>query len=174
MEIVFLEQAEKDREYWKRTENKVIMNKITALLKDIAAHPYTGIGKPEPLKYELAGYWSRRINAEHRIIYSVHDNIVTVYVLSMRYHYVKCLHSYTSLQRIRETKLYYRCLNNRASLSVYHMNNGMRELTGSPLYHTVTIINNNTHSSGVSLQLTKKKRYVMFYATFFLKMRNIP
>ena len=65
------------------------MNKITALLKDIAAHPYTGIGKPEPLKYELAGYWSRRINAERRIIYSVHDNIVTVYVLSMRYHYVK-------------------------------------------------------------------------------------
>ena len=79
----------KNREYWKRTGNKVIMNKITALLKDIAAHPYTGIGKPEPLKYELAGYWSRRINAEHRIIYSVHDNIVTVYVLSMRYHYVK-------------------------------------------------------------------------------------
>ena len=81
MEIVFLEQAEKDREYWK--------NRITALLEDIIAHPYTGIGKPEPLKYELAGCWSRRINSEHRIIYSVNDEIITVYVLSMRYHYGK-------------------------------------------------------------------------------------
>lgn len=51
------------------------MKKITDLLKDIAEYPYTGIGKPEPLKYELAGYWSRRINSEHRIIYSVHDDI---------------------------------------------------------------------------------------------------
>lgn len=65
------------------------MNRITALLEDIIAHPYTGIGKPEPLKYELAGCWSRRINSEHRIIYSVNDEIITVYVLSMRYHYGK-------------------------------------------------------------------------------------
>mgnify|MGYP002469552724 FL=1 len=84
---MFLEQAEKDREYWKKTGNKVIMKRITTLLKDIAEHPYIGIGKPEALKYELAGYWSRRINSEHRIIYSVHEEIVTVYVLSMRYHY---------------------------------------------------------------------------------------
>lgn len=87
MEIVFLEQAEKDREYWKKTGNKVIMKRITALLKDIAEHPYIGIGKPEPLKYELTGYWSRRINSEHRIIYSVDEEVVTVYVLAMRYHY---------------------------------------------------------------------------------------
>jgi toxin YoeB len=89
MEIVFLEQAEKDREYWKKSGNKAIMNRITALLEDIITHPYTGIGKPEPLKYELAGCWSRRINSEHRIIYSVNDEIITVYVLSMRYHYGK-------------------------------------------------------------------------------------
>ena len=50
MEIIFLGQAEKDREYWKKSGNKAIMNKITALLKDIAEHPYTGIGKPKPLK----------------------------------------------------------------------------------------------------------------------------
>ena len=87
MEIVFLEQAEKDREYWKKTGNKVIMKRITALLKDIAEHPYIGIGKPEPLKYELTGYWSRRINSEHRIIYSVDEEVVTVYVLAIRYHY---------------------------------------------------------------------------------------
>lgn len=87
MEIIFLGQAEKDREYWKKSGNKAIMNKITALLKDIAEHPYTGIGKPKPLKYELAGYWSRRINSEHRIVYSVDEEVVRVYVLSMRYHY---------------------------------------------------------------------------------------
>ena len=87
MEIIFLGQADKDREYWKKSGNKAIMNKITALLKDIAEHPYTGIGKPEPLKYELAGYWSRRINSEHRIVYSVDEEVVRVYVLSIRYYY---------------------------------------------------------------------------------------
>ena len=89
MEIKLLEQARIDLEYWKKTGNKVIMNKITALLKDISEHPYTGIGKPEPLKYELAGKWSRRINSEHRIIYSVHEDTSEIYVFSMRYHYTK-------------------------------------------------------------------------------------
>lgn len=84
-----LEQAQKDREYWKESGNKAIMNRITALLKDIVEHPYTGIGKPEPLKYDLAGKWSRRINSEHRLIYSVNEDIVTVYVFAMRYHYSK-------------------------------------------------------------------------------------
>lgn len=87
MEIVLLEQAERDLAYWKRFGNKQIMNRITALLKDIALHPYTGIGKPEALKYQLGGYWSRRINSEHSIIYAVHEEVVTVYVLAMRYHY---------------------------------------------------------------------------------------
>lgn len=89
MEIILLEQAEKDREYWKRTGNKSIMNKISALLMDICEHPYTGLGKPEALKYELSGYWSRRINSEHRIIYRVDDELITVFVLSMRYYYGK-------------------------------------------------------------------------------------
>ena len=65
------------------------MNRISALLADIAEHPFTGIGKPEPLKYDLAGKWSRRINTEHRIVYSVHDEMIDVYILSMRYHYSK-------------------------------------------------------------------------------------
>ena len=89
MEIILLEQAQNDRDYWKKSGNKAIMNRITALLKDIMEHPYTGIGKPEPLKYDLAGKWSRRINSEHRLIYSVNENIITVYVISMRYHYPK-------------------------------------------------------------------------------------
>ena len=89
MEIILLEQAQNDRDYWKKSGNKAIMNRITALLKDIMEHPYTGIGKPEPLKYDLAGKWSRRINSEHRLIYSVNENIITVYVFSMRHHYSK-------------------------------------------------------------------------------------
>ena len=87
MEIIFLEQAEKDRDYWKKSGNTAVMKRITALLQDISRHPYTGIGKPEPLKYDLSGLWSRRITAEHRLIYRVEDEKVVVYVLSMRYHY---------------------------------------------------------------------------------------
>ena len=87
MEIIFSEQALEDIDYWKKSGNKSVMNKITSLLKDIIEHPFTGIGKPEPLKYDLAGYWSRRITQEHRLIYSVHDDMIEVYVLSMRYHY---------------------------------------------------------------------------------------
>jgi toxin YoeB len=89
MEIIYSPQALEDIEYWKKSGNKAIMNKITSLLEDIAEHPFTGIGKPEPLRYDLAGYWSRRINSEHRIIYSVHEDLIEVYVLSMRYHYTK-------------------------------------------------------------------------------------
>lgn len=87
MEIVLLPQAEADRDYWKRIGNKAIMNRITALLSDIMAHPFTGIGKPEPLKHDLQGKWSRRITKEHRLVYSVSDNIIYVYVFSMRDHY---------------------------------------------------------------------------------------
>lgn len=89
MEIIFSPQALEDVEYWKKSGNVGIMNKITRLLEDITEHPFTGIGKPEPLRYDLAGYWSRRINAEHRIIYSVHEDMIEVYILSMRYHYTK-------------------------------------------------------------------------------------
>ena len=85
--ITLSEQARKEYLYFVQSGNKAILNKIQNLLEDIAEHPYTGIGKPEPLKYELQSKWSRRINSEHRIIYSVNDDIVTVYVLSMRYHY---------------------------------------------------------------------------------------
>ncbi len=87
MEIILLEQAQKDIAFWKKSGNKAVMNKISVLLRDISEHPYTGIGKPEPLKYELTGKWSRRINSEHRIIYSVQEDIASVYIYSMRYHY---------------------------------------------------------------------------------------
>lgn len=87
MEIVLLPQAEADRDYWKRTGNKAIMKRISALLADIQEHPFTGIGKPEPLKHDLQGKWSRRITQEHRLVYSISDGKIYVYVFSMRDHY---------------------------------------------------------------------------------------
>ena len=89
MEIKFMPRAEEDLEYWKSTGNKQVMKRITKLLSDILEHPFTGIGKPEPLKGDLQGLWSRRITDEHRLIYSVSDGMIYVYVLSLRYHYYK-------------------------------------------------------------------------------------
>ena len=89
MEVIYSEKAQKDRDFWKKSGNKAIMNKITALIADIQANPYEGIGKPEPLKHNLLGYWSRRINQEHRIIYQVTDNntIEILDILSLKGHY---------------------------------------------------------------------------------------
>lgn len=89
MEIVFLPQAIADRDYWKRTGNKRIMRRISALLADMLLHPFEGIGKPEPLKGDQHGLWSRRITDEHRLVYSVSSGRIYLYVLSMRFHYVK-------------------------------------------------------------------------------------
>lgn len=88
MKLVFTPAAMEHWEYWKRHDPK-IAKRIKMLLADILVHPYSGIGKPEPLKYELTGKWSRRINPEHRIVYSVHDDMLEVYIFSMRYHYIK-------------------------------------------------------------------------------------
>ncbi|MDR1883363.1 MAG: Txe/YoeB family addiction module toxin [Prevotella sp.] len=84
MEIKYSLKALEDIEYWKKSGNLSIMNKITRLMEEIAAHPFTGSGKPEPLKYELSGKWSRRINYEHRIIYSVNEDTIEIHVFSMR------------------------------------------------------------------------------------------
>ena len=89
MEIKFLPRAEEDLEYWKQIGNKRIMKRISALLADILEHPFSGIGKPEPLKGEQHDLWSRRITDEHRLVYSISNGWVYVYVLSMRFHYSK-------------------------------------------------------------------------------------
>ena len=91
MELVLLEQAKKDRDYWKQTGDERIMKRITALINDTLQHPFTGIGKPEPLKGKLQGKWSRRITKEHRMIYSVSDGKVFLYVFSLRFHYSSML-----------------------------------------------------------------------------------
>ncbi len=88
MEIMILPRAEEDLAYWKQIGNKRVINRISALLADILKHPFTGIGKPEPLK-GTNGKWSRRITDEHRLVYSVSSGFIYVYVFSLRYHYSK-------------------------------------------------------------------------------------
>ena len=84
MEVIFTPNAITDLNYWRRSGNKIIQAKISSLLASIRETPFEGIGKPEPLKNELSGKWSRRIDHEHRLIYTVSDKI---YVYSLRGHY---------------------------------------------------------------------------------------
>jgi toxin YoeB len=70
MNLTWTELAWEDYLYWQKTDNK-ILQRINDLIKDIKKTPFQGIGKPEPLKFELAGKWSRRINDEHRLVYEV-------------------------------------------------------------------------------------------------------
>ena len=84
MRLVFSEQAWEDYLYWQKTDKKVVQ-RINVLLKEIMTTPHTGTGKPEALKHALAGYWSRRINDEQRIVYKVPDG--SVLIAQLRYHY---------------------------------------------------------------------------------------
>ncbi len=85
MEIIITDRAKEDLGFWKKSGNAVVQNKISKLLEDILISPYSGLGKPEPLKHELSGTWSRRINKEHRLVYEVDDNVIII--LSMKGHY---------------------------------------------------------------------------------------
>ncbi len=85
MEIVLSSAARKDLKFWKKSGNKQIQKKIEELMIDMQEHPFTGIGQPEALKYNLSGFWSRRINQEHRIVYQVIDEIIEI--TSLKGHY---------------------------------------------------------------------------------------
>jgi toxin YoeB len=85
-EIEFTERAKLDIEKHKKTGNKSVLYKILTFLEELTQHPFTGTGKPEPLKYEYTGYYSRRINKEHRLIYRVTEK--TVYINSAYGHYL--------------------------------------------------------------------------------------
>lgn len=89
MEVIYSPKAIEDLKYWKKTGNKAIQKKITSLIQAIQENPYEGIGKPEPLKYNLSGAWSRRINHEHRLVYEVNERneIIILDILSLRGHY---------------------------------------------------------------------------------------
>ena len=82
--LTFSSGAWDDYLYWQKT-NKAIVNRIHKLIKEIQRDPFDGIGKPEPLKHSLSGYWSRRINDEHRIVYKVTDG--NLLIAQLRYHY---------------------------------------------------------------------------------------
>jgi len=84
VKLVFSEQAWDDYLYWQKTDKK-LLERINALVKDMSRSPFAGIGKPEPLKNALSGYWSRRINDEHRIVYKIADG--SVLIAQLRYHY---------------------------------------------------------------------------------------
>lgn len=84
MKLVFAERAWEDYLYWQKTDEQT-EKRINALIKDITREPFEGIGKPEPLKHALSGYWSRRINDEHRIVYKIYDDALLV--AQLRYHY---------------------------------------------------------------------------------------
>ncbi|WP_299516425.1 Txe/YoeB family addiction module toxin [uncultured Rummeliibacillus sp.] len=79
------DDAWNDYIYWYEQGNKMNIKKINKLIKDIDRRPFLGIGKPEPLKHDLSGKWSRRITDEHRLIYAVKDE--TIYFYSARDHY---------------------------------------------------------------------------------------
>lgn len=84
-QLHFTDKANEDVLFYQNTGNNAILRKISSLLKEITEHPFTGTGKPEPLKHQLAGKWSRRINHEHRLIYENKDNCIVIH--SLRTHY---------------------------------------------------------------------------------------
>lgn len=84
MRLVFTVSAWDDY-LWFQSRDKQLLKRINALIKDVLRSPFDGIGKPEPLKADLSGYWSRRINDEHRLVYTVKAS--DVIVVACRYHY---------------------------------------------------------------------------------------
>ena len=86
MRITFSTNSWEDYLSWQK-EDKNILKRINQLIKDIQKNPFHGIGNPEPLKYDLSGFWSRRIDREHRLVYQVFDNELLIY--SCKYHYDK-------------------------------------------------------------------------------------
>lgn len=84
MKLCFVDESWEDYLYWQKT-NKKIVQKINKLIKDIQRSPYDGLGKPEALKHKYSGYWSRRIDNEHRLIYRINNE--ELWIVKCRFHY---------------------------------------------------------------------------------------
>ncbi len=84
MIISWSKNAWEDYLYWQKVDKKIV-KRINLLIKDIARRPFEGTGNPEPLKHNWSGYWSRRINKEHRIVYKISDDMIII--AQCRYHY---------------------------------------------------------------------------------------
>jgi len=87
VEIIYSQQAQSDIKFWLKSGNKKIQAKITQLINAIQKDPFSGIGKPEALKYELNGKWSRRIDEEHRLIYEMPEDQSIIKIHSLKGHY---------------------------------------------------------------------------------------
>jgi len=86
VKLVFAEQAWEDYQYW-LAHDKRVLKRVNSLIEATTRNPYDGIGKPEPLKHILKGYWSRRITDEHRMVYRVEKDMLMI--AQLRYHYTK-------------------------------------------------------------------------------------
>ncbi len=84
MKYIFVTESWEDYLYWQKIDKKKV-KRINELIKDISRNPFSGIGKPEPLKYKYSGYWSRRIDGEHRLIYQVKGD--EILIAKCRFHY---------------------------------------------------------------------------------------
>ena len=84
MKISFVDESWEDYLYWQKVDKK-LLKRINNLIKEISRNPYDGIGKPEPLKHKYRGFWSRRIDDEHRLIYRVVED--EVWIVKCRFHY---------------------------------------------------------------------------------------
>lgn len=84
MKLVFAQEAWEDYLYWQKQDRKLV-NRINKLIEATKRDPYDGVGKPEPLKHALAGYWSRRITDEHRMIYRIESS--QLHIAQLRFHY---------------------------------------------------------------------------------------
>jgi len=84
--LEFSKQADNDITFHKKSGNKAVLKKLLVLLEELTEHPFTGSGKPEQLKYELTGFWSRRINREHRLVYKVVEDRILIH--SAKGHYL--------------------------------------------------------------------------------------
>lgn len=87
MEIDFTNVALDHLNYFKKINNTVVLKKVKQLLESIKSNPYVGVGKPEPLKYQYSGYWSRRINKEHRLVYKFFEEENRTEIYSLKGHY---------------------------------------------------------------------------------------
>ena len=79
-------QAWEEYLYWQKT-NRNVLKRINALIKDALRTPFDGLGKPEPLRFDFTGYWSRRIDHEHRLVYKYDDKTDSLVIVQCRYHY---------------------------------------------------------------------------------------
>jgi toxin YoeB len=84
VKLIFSDEAWEDYLYWQKQDRKMV-ERIHKLISEVKREPFAGVGKPEPLKHALSGYWSRRINDEHRMVYKIDDG--SLFLAQLRYHY---------------------------------------------------------------------------------------